>query len=639
MDLSSLRSVGSTAVKDRLSEGAGENHERERELFEACKAGHLDRVRVLLVEEGVDVNVTDKGGRVSTPLHFAAGYGRAAVVEFLLERGANVLARDEGGLAPLHNACSFGHVDVAALLLRHGTQVDVRDHWNFTPLHEAALKGKVDVCILLLQNGADKGLKNSDGKTPYDVAELPAVRAVLTGEYKKDVLLEAAKRGDVDAIKQILTPLNVNCNAADGRQSTPLHLAAGFNRKGVVEYLLQSGADVHAKDKGGLVPLHNACSYGHYDVAELLIKYGASVNATDHWKYTPLHEAASKDRVEVCLLLMRNGADITLKNSDGRTPFDLAQDSLKEIFTEDSRRRESFEAVRLGDLARLKRALGTGQLNFKEGDKNSTLLHAAAMYPRKAIVDFILKRGADVHARDADGFTPLHLAAAAGHVDVCEALLSAGASVDAVGSWTTTPLHEAASAGRAAVCRLLLHWRASTSAEDSDGRTPLDVARDGAKAVLVNGEATPDPFTVGRNQSNTSISSASAAVFGPASGGIAPSPVSVFPRLPLTSSGGVSGASGAPTPAPIVLDLQPSQANRGRMDPKEAERRMIECAKTGDVVTMQEIITPENVNCRDTSGRHSTPLHFAAGFNRLQYAEILLNHGADVHAKDKGGLV
>ncbi len=41
---------------------------------------------------------------------------------------------------------------------------------------------------------------------------------------------------------------------------------AGYNRVGVVEYLLNSGADVHAKDKGGLVPLHNACSYGHYEV-------------------------------------------------------------------------------------------------------------------------------------------------------------------------------------------------------------------------------------------------------------------------------------------------------------------------------------------------------------------------------------
>ena len=34
----------------------------------------------------------------------------------------------------------------------------------------------------------------------------------------------------------------------------------------IVSLLLQQGADVHAKDKGGLVPLHNACSYGHFEV-------------------------------------------------------------------------------------------------------------------------------------------------------------------------------------------------------------------------------------------------------------------------------------------------------------------------------------------------------------------------------------
>lgn len=80
-------------------------------------------------------------------------------------------------------------------------------------------------------------------------------------------------------------------------QSTPLHLAAGYNRVRIVQLLLQHGADVHAKDKGwvtlkgsrqnqsaqfpvvmcvlscsGLVPLHNACSYGHYEVTELLLK-------------------------------------------------------------------------------------------------------------------------------------------------------------------------------------------------------------------------------------------------------------------------------------------------------------------------------------------------------------------------------
>ena len=47
-------------------------------------------------------------------------------------------------------------------------------------------------------------------------------------------------------------------------------------------------------------------------------------------------------------------------------------------------------------------------------------------------------------------------------------------------------------------------------------------------------------------------------------------------------------------------------------------------------------MNPMLVNCRDAQGRNSTPLHFAAGYNRLQVVEYLLSMGADVTARDKG---
>lgn len=75
------------------------------------------------------------------------GFGRKDVVEHLLECGASVHAKDDGGLIPLHNACSFGHAEVVQLLLRSGADANARDNWNYTPLHEAAIKGKIDVCI------------------------------------------------------------------------------------------------------------------------------------------------------------------------------------------------------------------------------------------------------------------------------------------------------------------------------------------------------------------------------------------------------------------------------------------------------------------------------------------------------------
>lgn len=140
-------------------------------------------------------------------------------------------------------------MDVVRVLLEAGANPNIKDNWNYTPLHEAASKGKVDVCIALLQHGADPNIRNSENKTPLDLADT-STRPVLTGEYRKDELLEAARSGNEETLLALLTPLNVNCHASDGRKSTPLHLASGYNRIRIVKILLQNGADVHAKDKG-----------------------------------------------------------------------------------------------------------------------------------------------------------------------------------------------------------------------------------------------------------------------------------------------------------------------------------------------------------------------------------------------------
>ncbi|EEC00316.1 tankyrase, putative [Ixodes scapularis] len=308
---------------DLLGTGCPRNWKTDMQLLEAAKAGNLDLVRSLVEADADVVNCRDVDGRQSTPLHFAAGYNRVPVVEFLLQRGADVHAKDKGGLVPLHNACSYGHYQVADLLVKHGASVNVSDLWRFTPLHEATAKGKCDIVRLLLEHGADAAKKNRDGNTPLDLVREgdQDVADLLRGDA---ALLDAAKKGNLGRVMRLVTADNINCRDAQGRNSTPLHLAAGYNNLEVAELLLEKGAEVNAQDKGGLIPLHNASSYGHLDVAALLIKHGTLVNATDRWGFGPLHEAAQKGRTQLCALLLAHGADPTLKNHEGHTPLDIA---------------------------------------------------------------------------------------------------------------------------------------------------------------------------------------------------------------------------------------------------------------------------------------------------------------------------
>ncbi|KAM4624549.1 poly [ADP-ribose] polymerase tankyrase-2 [Polymixia lowei] len=545
--------------------GAAAAGEASRELFEACRNGDVERVRKLVTPE--NVNSRDTAGRKSTPLHFAAGFGRRDVVDFLLQRGANVHARDDGGLISLHNACSFGHAEVVNLLLHHGADANSRDNWNYTPLHEAAIKGKIDVCIVLLQHGAEPTIRNTDGRTALDLAE-PSTKAVLTGEYRKDDLLESARSGNEDKLMALLTPLNVNCHASDGRKSTPLHLAAGYNRVKTVQLLLQHGADVHAKDKGDLVPLHNACSYGHYEVTELLVKHGACVNAMDLWQFTPLHEAASKNRVEVCSLLLSYGADPTFLNCHNKSSIDLAPTTqLKERLAYEFRGHALLRAAREADLAWVKKHLALETINFKHPHTHETALHCASTSPypkRKQVCELLLRKGANVNEKTKDLLTPLHLASEKSHNDVIEVLVKHEAKVNAVDNLGQTALHRAAHCGHLQTCRLLLNSGCDPFLMSLQGFSPSQLGNESVQEILQEG------VLIGNS---------------------------------------------------------------------DVDRQLLEASKSGDLETVKKLCTVQNVNCRDVEGRQSTPLHFAAGYNRLAVVEFLLQHGADVHAKDKGGLV
>lgn len=99
---------------------------------------------------------------------------------------------------------------------------------------------------------------------------------------------------------------------------------------GIIQLLVEQGADVHARDNHGWSPLHRAVLWDHIQVVQFLINKGADVNAADLDGFTPLHLAAKWDHFESAEYLIKAGANVnatTNRFEPGftvRTPLELA---------------------------------------------------------------------------------------------------------------------------------------------------------------------------------------------------------------------------------------------------------------------------------------------------------------------------
>lgn len=87
--------------------------------------------------------------------------------------------------------------------------------------------------------------------------------------------------------------------------------------------MLESGADVNARDEWERTALLYSLWHRHSNLTKMLIEAGADVNAkSHHLGYTPLISASSRDDIELCLLLISHGADLMAKNFFNRTALD-----------------------------------------------------------------------------------------------------------------------------------------------------------------------------------------------------------------------------------------------------------------------------------------------------------------------------
>lgn len=245
------------------------------------------------------VNKKDEQG--NTPLHWAVYQGSEAVVRLLLDRGADLEAKNCIGWTALHCTFSQQNKGVIRLLLDRGADVNTKDNSGKTALHVAAKWEKEAVVRLLIEKGADIEAKD---------------------KFEKTALCLAARAGS-EVMVRLLIEKGADIKAKTNNGLTLLHDAARAGREAVVRFLIQKGADVNAKDKNGQTVLHCAVGSSEKVVVQLLVEKGADIKAQDKIGQTVLHCAAEHNDEAMLRLLVEKGADVQAETNDGETVLQI----------------------------------------------------------------------------------------------------------------------------------------------------------------------------------------------------------------------------------------------------------------------------------------------------------------------------
>ena len=277
-------------------------------------------------------------------LHLAAEQGDADILNFLLERGANINELNARRYAPLHLAAWGNHEEAVLVLLLRGA--DVRLTMGLGLTAEGVARRQHSAVAVVFESFRGSG-PNGPANPRW-------------GNSRMTLLHYLALRGYLSSA-ELLLDRGANPNACDmqmnnqdsSEEITPLHLAAAAGNLGVAMLLCNYRAEVNARDVNGLTPLHYAAAQGNVDIVDCLLERAADIEAGGDVEgvggYTPLHFAAMEGHADVVELLLRRGADYDVFTEIGQLPEALAWENEHHAVGELIRRVRAEAVVEVGE--------------------------------------------------------------------------------------------------------------------------------------------------------------------------------------------------------------------------------------------------------------------------------------------------
>lgn len=249
------------------------------------------KVAESLISKGANVNALNGTG--STPLFMAVAMGSEALIELLLERGADIKIHNRDRLSVLTLACKVGNAHVVHEALIAGCEV--HGLLSIPSLHIAVLNENEDVVRELLKHGADVSFQSSLGTALH-----------ITRKH---------------GMAQILLAAGADVDEPDFGGQTPLQLAVLREDYEMFNILLTAGADWKSPDIDWGWFIFGAAFSGEYSTVRLILTH-CNIKISERNYVNPLPSVIEKGHVGVARLLIEHDPDLVHQADDeGVTPI------------------------------------------------------------------------------------------------------------------------------------------------------------------------------------------------------------------------------------------------------------------------------------------------------------------------------
>ena len=336
-------------------------------------------------------------GEGPLPLMLAAKYNDEEVFEFLIERGSSPEWLDDQQRSSMHYAAEGGKVRNLLLLIDRGVDVLQKDKKGYSALHLAALNGHAD-CV----------------RTVHGTSALHLATSL--------------------ELVMILVEHEANIQASDMYGRTPLHVAAEKGQTDTINYLLNRDADINARDKSGLSALYCALKGGHVTTAKFLIDKGSESllssdpNLLGFYEADMLQSSAREGLTATVEFLLSSGVSADAIHSKGDSLLTPLEEAACAGHCDVVRLLLDHGANINGNVASREERLRKRQMESNSWEDrhywgNICPLYAALGARQGEVAKLLIESGANISTLNSGTFRPLSdLAAKYGLFDVLKLL-------------------------------------------------------------------------------------------------------------------------------------------------------------------------------------------------------------------------